>query len=1393
LVNTSATAASATSTTADTSATLANAGATTASATSTAADTGATLTNTGATGASTASKIWNTIVTAKNTAVTWLQTVATQALSIGQWLLTGGLMAAATATWAAVAAAWAFLAPLLPIALAIGALVAVIYYFWDTIKGFFSWLGPVIDWFKKIISTIGGFFGFGKSKKVAEEAPGAPQMPASASTQTAPPSATTTAMASSGNTDGILNKIEQHLATLVSMAQKGGGGAGGGGTATLEKNKGGVLPGIDAQPVQAAANNLSEAKKALPDAKNMMLDILGIFAWIGGYAIVLSYFAGMSVMFGVIAAQTLVVGTVLFGSISFILTVLSGLLNLLTSSLQSITESINSFTETVNSSELGKSLVVFTVAIFSFMGWMYALSAVMGYWSVVGAAIAVVAVVTLGAAILVGMALSMLLFGVSMMNNTLTSGIQSVVGSMNSLVETLNSSSIWTVFVAYSASILMFSAWVMALSSVMGYWSAIGILLGITATVTLGASIVVGMGLALLLYGVSMMNNALTNGILSVVESMNTLHETVKSSNVWGVFKTYTAAMFTFSAWVAALAITMSYWTVIGAYISMIAATALIGSAVVGLALTALLYGITFMNNTISGSIASCVESMNNFSNIVTSNNLLTSSTSYATALATLSLWIMAVGVSLSSFGIMAGIGLLYMAGGLITAGVIIFALSAILDSVKSIMDSLGGSVLGLAKSFQSMQDAVKTLTQYDPSMIKTSWDSVKSYMTLLGSTVVSMKGDVSALYAELKPAIKEGKKISKEFNDIISGTAGIFNNINMDKMEGMGSNFKDSVLKGIPSGDQLKNTFQEAKTKLLDIARVLPELYSEMSNLKSQIDGGFSLFGIGSGSQLKQGSKFASMFTEISEKVAGIFANLDTGRLKDVGKNFSSEIISQLPKREELKSSFEQLKTWMLGIKDLIKDDMEPMIKELKTEITDKLVKRGVQLADALQKMVVDISSIFERIQVVNLGESFRGLSKETVESLPKPDELTQTFDLLKNWMQKTVREVVPKLQAVTDELTSSISSSLNKGTEISHKFGDMVKKLAQMFRNLNVQELKESVSGFMEAWGSDGLPDASKIKDTLSKITEWIKSIFGPDGPMKMLEKSMSGGGDLANIEADADSMKANSAKIKKALDALQVSFENMNTSEAVSAYFEMRDAVRANKLESIGADEMKETIQKVKDFVKSASDALKDNNSGPKASGGGGNSGGGTNTSTATPSPSGGKKDSTALSDEADDALKMGGHKGSFYVHDIHCEQILMNIASILGGMVGDEGAVSTMAPVQMSAVPMGEESVETSIEKQLASSSPPSSIGAANQQLAEIATNTSNTADGVRQVNATLNQILAALSGTGGGSGSSSSGGEESTATRDMPSSTPVWPKLMYNYNGGARKRYIQVGV
>jgi hypothetical protein len=212
--------------------------------------------------------------------------------SIGQWLLTGGLMAAATATWAAVAAAWAFLAPLLPIALAIGALVAVIYYFWDTIKGFFSWLGPVIDWFKKIISTIGGFFGFGKSKKVAEEAPGAPQMPASASTQTAPPSATTTAMASSGNTDGILNKIEQHLATLVSMAQKGGGGAGGGGTATLEKNKGGVLPGIDAQPVQAAANNLSEAKKALPDAKNMMLDILGIFAWIGGYAIVLSDFAG---------------------------------------------------------------------------------------------------------------------------------------------------------------------------------------------------------------------------------------------------------------------------------------------------------------------------------------------------------------------------------------------------------------------------------------------------------------------------------------------------------------------------------------------------------------------------------------------------------------------------------------------------------------------------------------------------------------------------------------------------------------------------------------------------------------------------------------------------------------------------------------------------------------------------------------------------------------------------------------------------------------------------------------------------------------------------------------------------------------------------------------------
>lgn len=116
--------------------------------------------------------------------------------------------------------------------------------------------------------------------------------------------------------------------------------------------------------------------------------------------------------------------------------------------------------------------------------------------------------------------------------------------------------------------------------------------------------------------------------------------------------------------------------------------------------------------------------------------------------------------------------------------------------------------------------------------------------------------------------------------------------------------------------------------------------------------------------------------------------------------------------------------------------------------------------------------------------------------------------------------------------------------------------------------------------------------------------------------------------------------------------------------------------------------------------------------------------------------------------------------------------------------------TAATSAAEPVPMGEESTQSKIEQQLSAVSSPANVSIANQQLTDIAANTKQTSENTRSTNLILAQILGALNGTGG---TNNSGGAIDTSTRDLPSSAPTWPKLMYNYNGGARKRAIQVGL
>lgn len=142
---------------------------------------------------------------------------------------------------------------------------------------------------------------------------------------------------------------------------------------------------------------------------------------------------------------------------------------------------------------------------------------------------------------------------------------------------------------------------------------------------------------------------------------------------------------------------------------------------------------------------------------------------------------------------------------------------------------------------------------------------------------------------------------------------------------------------------------------------------------------------------------------------------------------------------------------------------------------------------------------------------------------------------------------------------------------------------------------------------------------------------------------------------------------------------------------------------------------------------------------------------------------------------------------------------DMETLLNSIADNAGTIFTSMPANMEPaqpaprpqpVPLGEEIAETKVEQQLATVAPPSNVTMANQQLNEIANNTRETSEGVRSSNVILSHILSALNGSGN---TNNNGSGLDTSTKEASSSAPTWPRLMFNYNGGARKRYLQTGV
>ncbi len=1070
-----------------------------------------------------------------------------------------------------------------------------------------------------------------------------------------------------------------------------------------------------------------------------------------------------------------------------------------------------------------------------------------------------------------------------------------------------------------------------------------------------------------------------------------------------------------------------------------------------------------------------------------------------------------------------------------------------------AMMDGMGGNWKSAVLT--SIPDGTEVLEVYN---------EVQKKMETYPAVFSTMLTDVIGLEKRLSTFLGRGgtgNRFAKIFNRIASGTVGVFSQMKTTMMEGMGSGWKSDFISSLPTADEIKMTFDEVVKYLTKVSNIMPTLLAELEKIEDKLS-----------DNIGKGKEFGVKFQKLLGDYKTAFSFLDLSMFRNMGENMKMSIVSSLPTPAELLYTFQELKDWMMGIADLIDKHLEPLINDMQSRWTISLVRQGVRLAEALQNVINGVASIFKRIQVTKMAEAFHGISKDTVETLPTPEELIGTFEKLRTFMKRTVNEVLPKLKGITDELTATISASLNEGGKVSEAFGKLVKKISEIFKNMNVEQLTSAVRSFVDSWG-EGLPDAGKINKLLDELMNWIKSIFADAGPMTKLHTAMKDGGDMAKIGAEADDIKGSAEKMGKALNALKTSFEQLNPQDALMAWAEIRDALKAADKDMPDAATMTDAIKRIQEFVRAAQQAMKGVGGLPPAPGGAGGGvpgprgapgaggvpapggapgagprggapgaggvpapGGDINvamndvrrdigdladhgtqrgsifthdihiesllktvvdliknatkketsvpvgpkspiqtvvmeepvkTSEVVPQPpiaapgkqqpgvvpqppvkpaeatpmqqlidvekkvkeavevqkttiqaqreaavqtvrererlalgvgeqqkssmlkaieehrakgvtpaqdkqltematqveeahkkyivtvksqsktlqenigtvadqamretdrQGGvlmkqidkrrqqlgiqpgkdvvgpkadvppaeavegqldvagiqasldlisvhlqdilsvltegdccewlesiwdvantisinttaimnslmdiaeKGGGMGISTEAEKALEEGGQPGSFYVHDTHVEAVLGNIESIVSQAAGIEikadtsqaqpmgdmetvltkvgqsvidtnqmpidvepGVVTNPAEVQTAAsmqpVPMGEETVETTIEKQLMAASPPPAVGAANQQLAEIVTHTSNTADGVRQMNSTLNQILSVLGG-GGGVGGSSAGDEANTSTRDLPSSTPIWPKLAFNSNGGARKRYLQVGL
>jgi hypothetical protein len=481
--------------------------------------------------------------------------------------------------------------------------------------------------------------------------------------------------------------------------------------------------------------------------------------------------------------------------------------------------------------------------------------------------------------------------------------------------------------------------------------------------------------------------------------------------------------------------------------------------------------------------------------------------------------------------------------------------------------------------------------------------------------------------------------------------------------------------------------------------------------------------------------SIFSKRFNNAIKGISDAFSGIDLSSIQSIKEKFNFK--DKLPSTDDIKENMLLLFTWvqeMSTLKDKMSFDLTMMAVSGGLGISDMTTT----MVDALQRMIGSIGKMFSSISLVGLKNAFDGFSKKAIKELPEPEELLKTFELMKVWIKGIVETVIPELKKIITSLKGAVETQLNEGITLSQDFGKMTTKLIKIFDNIKMQELNRSVRGFVKSWGK-GLPPTAEIKNIMSGLVQWMTDMFDPEeGPFEILRTAMTEG-PLKNIGTIADAIRDHAKILGDAISKIATSFNDINPAKAIKAI---------EKLQKIGGSKMPNreqvisAIEQVQTFVSDASAALHRGAEGVSSS---------------------------------EKGLSIGQARATAFMGT--------------SAMNADPTAMMEESGMSVSSSSQNQSTLETQIGQRLAGAEPPAGINAANQQLGEIATNTRQIAEHQRETNRLLTAVLGSLSGTGGNGGSQS---PNSTSSNVKPTSSPLFPRMAFNYNGGAQKRYIQTG-